>query len=454
MTKPRSGAARAQAARARARADRCQVPLDRSVPALVLKIGQYPVHSGGVGVLRSLGRCGVPMYAVTEPGLPPAAVSRYCDTRFVSRATGREQPADLIPGLLEAGQRIGRRAVVVPLDDESAVLTAHYREQLSEHFLLPDVAPGLPARLASKTGLFELCREHHVPTPATATPASLEDLASFAAGVRFPVVVKNADPWQRRRHPVVPGTTVVNSAAALIELAAQAGDPLNLVVQEYLPGDQAQDWISHLYCDAQSQSLMVLTARKVRSWPPHAGLTAAAYAVYNPEIAALAERFCKEIGYSGIGDLDWRHDLRDGQYKLVDFNPRPGNQFRLFENMAGVDVVRALHLDLTGREVPLAGEREGKRIVVEHIDLPARLAYWRHDRRVRASGQVDRERTDMPGYAGAATEFAWLAADDPLPFLVMIPHALRMAARAVAARIGGRLADRRQQNQERGRSCR
>ncbi len=250
--------------------DRCQVPLDRSVPALMLKIGQYPVHSGGVGVLRSLGRCGVPVYAVTEPGLPPAAVSRYCSTRFVSRATGRERPEDLLPGLLAAGERIGRPSVVVAIDDESAVLIARYRKELSAHFLLPDVDPVLPARLASKTGLFELCREHGVPTPVTVTPAGLDELAAFAAGARFPVVVKNADPWQRRHHPAVPGTTIVDSAGELTELAARAGNPLNLIVQEYLPREQAEDWISHVYCDAESQALMVLTARKVRSWPPHA----------------------------------------------------------------------------------------------------------------------------------------------------------------------------------------
>ena len=455
MTKSLSSATREPATWApAARPGRCQVPLDRSVPALMLKIGQYPVHSGGVGVLRSLGRCGVPVYAVTEPGLPPAAVSRYCSTRFVSRATGRERPADLIPGLLEAGERIGRRSVVVAIDDEAAVLTGQYREQLSGHFLLPDVDPGLPARLASKTGLFELCREHNVPTPASVTPASLEEVATFAAGARFPVVAKNADPWQRRHHPAVPRTTIVDSAAELIKLAAGAGDPLNLIVQEYLPREQAEDWISHLYCDAQSQALMVLTARKVRSWPPHAGLTATAYTVFNPELAALAERFCKEIGYSGIGDLDWRRDLRDGQYKLVDFNPRPGNPFRLFENLAGVDVVRALHLDLTGREVPLAREREDKRIVVEHVDLPARLAYWMHDRRAGASGRGSGlEQADLSRYADAATEFAWLAADDPLPFVVMIPYALGMAVSELAGRVRGRLADLRGRRRERRTSC-
>ena len=283
----------------------CQVPLDRGVPALMLKIGQYPVHSGGLGVLRSLGRCGVPVYAITEPGLPPAAVSRYTAGRFVSRATGRERPESLIPGLMAAGQHIGRRSVIVAIDDEAAVLVAEHREELSEHFLLPDVAPGLPGRLASKTGLFELCRQHGIPAPASVTPGSVAEVADFAATARFPVVVKNADPWQRRRHPVVPNTTVLDTPGELLALAgspAQAprtGLP-GVILQEYLPIEQAEDWISHLYADAE------LGLRGHAHRPEDAFVAALRRAdgerlrsVFNPELAALAERFCKEIGYSG-----------------------------------------------------------------------------------------------------------------------------------------------------------
>ena len=54
-----------------------------------------------------------------------------------------------------------------------------------------------------------------------------------------------------------------------------------------------------------------------------------------------------------------------------------GAQFRLFESAAGIDVVRARHLDLTGRAVPGAGQRPDRRFTVENIDLPALLAYRR-----------------------------------------------------------------------------
>jgi hypothetical protein len=149
----------------------------------------------------------------------------------------------------------------------------------------------------------------------------------------------------------------------------------------------------------------------------------------NPELAQIAEHFCQAIGFQGIADLDWRLDLRDGKYKLVDFNPRVGNQFRLFETEQGIDVVRALHLDLTGRAVPAGAASTGRRIIVEHIDMLARFAY-RHGSGYPAA---------VSPPPATATELAWLAKDDPLPFLAMWPRLAKPLA--VARRDHGRAKD-------------
>ncbi len=192
--------------------------LDRAVPALLLKVGQYPVHSGGLGVIRTLGRAGVDVYAITEPGLTPARASRYCTGAFVWHATGQEDTHELIAELRSVGDQIGRTAVLVPVDDEAAVLVAEHQSALAEHFLFPKVPPALPRRLASKSGMYELCVEHDVPAPATLTPQNLADVTAFAATATFPVVVKNAEAFERHRRPVVPGTTIVRRREELLDL--------------------------------------------------------------------------------------------------------------------------------------------------------------------------------------------------------------------------------------------
>ncbi|MFJ3665719.1 ATP-grasp domain-containing protein [Streptomyces sp. NPDC090106] len=394
------------------------VQADRDVPGLIVKFGDYPLHHGGVGAIRSLGRLGVPMYAITEDRCTPAAVSRYLRKAFVWPTTGTEDPGRLVEGLLRIGRRIGRPTVLVPTDEEAAVLIAEHQDDLKGRFLVPPVEPGLPRRLASKQGLHELCGEHGIPSPTAAFPQSYDDVVAFAEKARFPVVAKNREAFVRRTRPAVNGTTRVATPEGLLTLARQWGERPGVILQEYLPREDAEDWIVHACFDRNSTPLALFTGVKVRSWPPHAGMTANAYVVDNPELADLAARFIKQIGFTGVIDLDLRFDRRDGRYKLLDFNPRVGAQFRLFETTSGVDVVRALHLDLTGRPVPEGEQRAGHRYIVENIDLPALLAY-------RRSGYT----TPHAPRRASGTELAWLAGDDPLPFLTMLARFVRPGAK-------------------------
>ncbi len=295
--------------------------VDRDVAALIVKVGNYPLHHGGVDAIRSLGRLGVPVYAVSEDRWTPAALSRYCRGHYVWPPEERADPKRMVERLKEAGREIPGPAVLIPTDEEAAVLIAENSAALAEWFLLPRVPASLPARLASKRGLYELCLEHDVPTPASSFPQTAADVAEFAATATFPVVAKNLEAWVRLRVPVVNGTTVIATAAELLALARGWGDKPSVILQEYIPPEHAEDWIVHLYRGAGGEPLVLFTGVKVRSWPPQAGMTACAYTVTNPQLAALAARLCERVGYCGIADLDFRYDRRDGRYKLVDFNP-------------------------------------------------------------------------------------------------------------------------------------
>ena len=109
--------------------------------------------------------------------------------------------------------------------------------------------------------------------------------------------------------------------------------------------------------------------------------------------------------------MDWRLDRRDGQYKLLDFNPRVGAQFRLFEDEGGIDVVRALHLDLTGRAVPRRPQADGRVFILEPYDLVGSWGYHR-------AGDLDARRW-LASLQGAHREPAWFAADDLAPVALM-----------------------------------
>jgi D-aspartate ligase len=105
---------------------------------------------------------------------------------------------------------------------------------------------------------------------------------------------------------------------------------------------------------------------------------------------------------------------------VLDLNPRLGAQFRLFHDTAGIDVVLAQYLDLTGQAVPRGDQVAGRGFVVENYDPIAAFGYWRRGE-LGLTGWLDSLR--------GRPETAWFARDDLLPFGLMC---LRMGWRAVS----------------------
>jgi predicted ATP-grasp superfamily ATP-dependent carboligase len=419
---------------------------DGSVPTLLMKIGRYPLHHGAVGAARSLGRVGVPVFAVTEDRHTPTALSRYVRKAFVWPTSGREEPEELIAELIALSERIGTRAVLLTTDDEAAILAAEHAHALTDRFIVPSVAADLLRRLNSKFELAQMCAATGIGAPRSFRPQSVGDLFEAARAIGYPLVLKNDAAWDRITQPAVRSTAVVRSDTELERLSSGwAGSMPRVAVQELLPHEETVDWSVAIYCGRESDCVLALTGRKVRSFPAYAGVTAVGLTVANEELREQAVAFCRTVGFRGIGSLDWRFDRRDGRYKLLDFNIRIGAMFRMFETAQGIDVARAMHLDVTGRPVPLAREIQNRRYVVGNLALPVSLAY-RHDR--AASARALRTASD-------GVERAWLASDDPLPGLVAAirtvpkirafrpwrgasPGAGRIARGDASARAGGR----------------
>ena len=213
----------------------------------------------------------------------------------------------------------------------------------------------------------------------------------------------------------------MRTAADLDALCRRCTDAgLGLMLQEYIPAAPGQDWFFHGYCDASSRCLAAFTGVKDRSYPAHAGLTSLGRAVPNGALADQVTGLLQRVGFRGLADLDLRRDPRDGEYKLLDFNPRLGAQFRLFADPAGLDVARAAYLDLTGQPAAAGQVTPGRRFVVENYDPLGAISYWR-------AGELG-----LAAWAASvrgADETAWFARDDLVPFGLMC---LRMTWRAVS----------------------
>jgi predicted ATP-grasp superfamily ATP-dependent carboligase len=396
---------------------------DVSTPAVVLKLDANVFHHGGLGVIRSLGRMGVPVHAVHEDLLSPAASSRYVHGRWRWVPDSRRSER-ILEGLAVLGERIGRPSVVIPTDDAGAIFLAEHSDALGRWFLLSEPEPHLPRRIADKDTLARMCRDAVISCPPTEVPCSLEDALAFVDRVGLPAFAKRVRPWEPPRRRRLRSTTLVRTRAEVVALCHDhVGEVL---LQEAVLG--GPDWFFHGYCDAGSTCSPAFTGVKERSYPPRAGLTTLGLALPNEELRSRVQALLWTLRYRGLVDIDLRWDASSDRFLLLDFNPRIGAQFRLFEDAAGIDVVRAAYLDLTGQPVPDALPVTGRRFIVENYDLLAAIDCWRRGE----LGMREWART-----LRLIDETAWFARDDLAPFgLMCLRFGWRMVERPFRRKAG------------------
>jgi predicted ATP-grasp superfamily ATP-dependent carboligase len=179
------------------------------------------------------------------------------------------------------------------------------------------------------------------------------------------------------------------------------------------------------YFDRNSDCVVGFTGKKIRQHPVYTGATSLGILLENPQVQESTRRLMKAVGYTGILDIGYRYDARDGMYKVLDINPRIGGTFRLFVADNGLDVVRAMYLDMTGQPVPESAARYGRKWMTEMADLKSCLNYWRDGKLTFAQW--------LRSFQGIE-EFAFFAGDDLKPFWKNVIDTLRGKFRGLAGR--------------------
>jgi D-aspartate ligase len=377
---------------------------DTTLPVLVLQMQ----HHGALGVVRSLGRLGVPVYGVHRTHRPAASFSRYCRKVFVLDLE-TTSPQESVDSLKEIARDIGGMPLLMPTNDETALYVAENASQLQESFVFPINSAQVVWSLYNKKAMYYLAKKLSMPTPETVFPKCRKDVLEFCEKAHFPVMLKASDNIQTA-HRAGKKMVIVRSPDELIgqyDVMENVSNP-SLMIQEYIPGNDASVWMFNGYFDENSECLFGITAKKIHQTPVYTGMTALGICLPNPAIESATKVLVRALGYKGILDIGYRYDARDGSFKLLDANPRLGATFRLFVGDNGMDVTRAEYAHFTGKPVPASKICTGRKWILEDADLRSCVRYYK-------DGVLTLPEW-LASYRGIE-ECAWYAPDDILPFL-------------------------------------
>jgi D-aspartate ligase len=381
-------------------------------PGALVVGGEHP----GLGIARSLGRRGIPVYVVDDQH----SVSQF--SRYATRVVRVEDLRDerkTIESILEIGQQFGLRGwVLFPTRDETVAAFSRHRSELATFFRVttPDWAT---VRWAwDKKNTYDLAAQLGVPCPQTWYPGTSGELSAFYE--KLPLAIK---PAIKENFFYATGAKAwrADTPRQLRDLFAKASHKIKseeVMLQEIIPGDGSQQF-SYCAFFREGQAHSTLLARRGRQHPREFGRAATYVETVNlPVIEELAERFLRAIHYYGLVEIEFKLDPRDGQYKLLDVNARTWG-FHSLGAPAGVDFPYLLFADQIGEETRPSRAVSGVGWMRLLTDLPTSFS------------EIARGRLKVSSYAKSlknAQVEAVFSREDPWPWfgeLLLLPYLIR-----------------------------
>jgi D-aspartate ligase len=363
----------------------------------------------GLGVVRSLGRHGIPVWVLWTEGQRLATFSRYAQRSVPWPA---EYDVERFTFLADLASNNGLAGwVLIPTSDESATLIARHHAKLSKLYRLT-TPPWRTLRWAHDKRLtYELASRLQVSYPQTYYPRNREELA--ASTCRFPVILKPAFRNTFKRFTPVKAWRADDRQALLDHYDTLCGlvDPDIVMVQELIPGWGDAQFSYAAVCQ-NGCPVAALVANRVRQFPSDFGrASTCVQTVDEPAVIEPSCRILEALKFTGLVEIEYKYDARDGQYKLLDINPRVWGWHSL-GSRAGVDFAYLLWLQTCGSPVPESRPRNGVRWVRASTDAQAVFV------------EILRGRLSLGEYARSLfspTESAILSKDDPVPGLLEFP---------------------------------
>jgi predicted ATP-grasp superfamily ATP-dependent carboligase len=325
----------------------------------------------GLGIVRSLGRRGIPV-CVVDDELSISRFSKYC-THFVKLASLRGE-REAVDALIDVADRLGLAGwVLYPTREELVAAFSRNRSHLNRFFRVPTPEWRSVQWAWDKRNTYRLAKELGIPTPATHYPENIDQLAELD-GLAAPFAIKpaikehfiyatKAKAWCAKSHAEL---------RTLFQKASELVGPGEVMVQELIPGGGMQQFA---YCAffRNGEAIGKMVVRRRRQHPLQFG-RASTYVetVDIPVLEELSERFLRASNYYGLVEVEYKLDSRDGQYKLLDVNARTWGYHSLGAR-AGVDFSYKLYSDLVGLPGSRCKSQTGIGWMRMTTDLPAAL---------------------------------------------------------------------------------
>ena len=223
----------------------------------------------------------------------------------------------------------GKIPILIGTKDDYVDLIIKSKDSLKDIFVIPYIDEDLKNKLMNKEEFYALCEEMGVDYPKTKILSKSMEITDF--DLMYPLIIKPTNPvlfWSDRFE----GMEKVYKAKdklefeRIIKLIYSTYYDDNLIIQEYIEGEDTDIWTPTFYCDRNKRVKMMAMGRVLleEHVPTAIGNDAAIIMQYVDEPMEKIKDFLEKIGFIGFCNCDMKYDKRDNKYKIFEVNVRQG----------------------------------------------------------------------------------------------------------------------------------
>ncbi len=223
-----------------------------------------------------------------------------------------------------------KQLLLIGTNDFYVRLIIENADVLREKFVFNYMSEELMNNLLVKSNFYKLCEEHGIDTPKTYF-YSCAKKEPFTEEVLFPLIVKPSNGVEYYKHKFQGQQKVyrVENQQQLQEVISKvnaSGYQEDLIIQDYIPGDDTYMWDSVFYMSSKGKAQLSTLAQVVlqEHTVTAIGNYTALITRYNEDLMKKLQHFLEAVGYVGFANFDLKYDERDGKFKVFEVNIRQG----------------------------------------------------------------------------------------------------------------------------------
>ena len=272
-------------------------------------------HVQGLSNTRALGELGIPVYVIDVVRCL-AQYSKYC-TKFIKcPAFNSLEFITFLVDLAKAERLKGW--FLIGSNDHIVENLALHQSELAPYYTMMVPSKEQLLNIINKARLLDVASSCGTHIPATCYPDTLEK----ARLMRFPLLVKGClglSFYKATHRKAIQVDSYDELCSALKDICVLTDD---VMIQELIPFD-AQNRVVSFTCFAIHGEIKAYwMGQKLREHPLKYGTATMSQSVLIPQVLDEAIPLVKALQYTGTCEVEFIRDPRDGEWKLIEINPR------------------------------------------------------------------------------------------------------------------------------------